>query len=100
MALIGLLLTVWIAKRILLSKSPRSETEPLETIAATQVVATPNDVSLQTAQVSVSADFETLRTQLNQQVARDPAVAAEVLRKWLNYSGDATNGAETNSEGE
>jgi flagellar M-ring protein FliF len=98
MALLGLLLTLWIVKRIMLSGG-RPQAQAVEEMAA-QAVTAPSDISPQAVHVSVSPDFEGLRTQLNQMVARDPAVAAEVLRKWLIHSDGATDGVEAGSEGE
>jgi flagellar M-ring protein FliF len=65
------------------TRASAAEVEPITQAGLTTLESTSTPLSKPPAE-SPAANFDAVRSQLNQQVGRDPVMAAEILRKWLN----------------
>ncbi|MBV8055136.1 MAG: flagellar M-ring protein FliF [Deltaproteobacteria bacterium] len=100
--LAALILIIWLAKRTLsmiMGSRARMRTEKVETVA--QVESMPAETTPPAlpppSPEAADANFETIRSQLNQQVGRDPVAAAEILCKWLMHPNGTTNQVQNRS---
>lgn len=90
-ALLIFVLIIWIGKRafsVVARSRARARTVDLEEVSRVESLTgeiAPPALPAPTPEPP-GTTFETIRTQLNQEVERDPVAAAEVLRKWLSYS--------------
>jgi flagellar M-ring protein FliF len=100
-ALLTLVFAIWITKRTLsavVGLRARAQTPKVQAI--TPVAALPGETTPPALPAPSSepagANFETMRSQLNEQVERDPVAAAEVLRSWILQAESAANQARQN----
>jgi flagellar M-ring protein FliF len=105
-ALVAFIAIIWVVKRILFKGArARARAQTAKAVLGEEpAVSAQTETALQAApsafQTSAISEFETLRSELNQQVARDPSIAAEVLRKWLIGSDGAADHVQNESDGE
>ncbi|MBV8361597.1 MAG: flagellar M-ring protein FliF, partial [Deltaproteobacteria bacterium] len=89
-ALLILVLIIWVGKRALsmiVGSRVKARSAEVEEIGVESLPAGAAPPALPAPSPEpTGADFDTIRTELNQQVDRDPIAAAEVLRKWLSNS--------------
>jgi flagellar M-ring protein FliF len=103
-ALLILVLIIWISKRTVAkigSAVARVRTAKVEEIS--RVEALPGETAPPAlpapAPELAGPNFDTIRSELNERVGRDPLAAAAILRKWLADSiGGASGGQERNDE--
>jgi flagellar M-ring protein FliF len=90
-ALLILVLIIWIVKRTLskigssLARVRRAKVEEIERVESLPGDTTPPALPAPFSEPA-SPNFDTIRSELNERVGRDPLAAAEILRRWLAYS--------------
>jgi flagellar M-ring protein FliF len=103
--LLILVLIIWIGKRalsVVVGSRAKVRTAEVEEIGQVDSLAGQTSPPALPAPFPEPAgvNFEEIRTQLNQEVERDPIAAAEVLRKWLTYSNGSASELQERSDTE
>jgi flagellar M-ring protein FliF len=102
-ALLILVLIIWIAKRTLskigrsLARASTGKVEEIGRVESLPDDTTPPALPAPSSD-SAGPNFDTIRSELNERVGRDPLAAAEILRRWLADSSGVTSEVQEESE--